>query len=464
MSQKYETTPPLTDRMPGGIPYIVGNEAVERFSYYGMRAILVIFMTEHLLGLDGKAAYMSEPAAKSIYHAFTFGAYGLGIAGALIADGWLGKYRTIIVLSLVYCLGHVALSVDETRIGLFTGLALICIGAGGIKPCVSAHVGDQFGSKNKHLLPRIFSWFYFAINLGAAVSTLLTPLLLEHVGPWLAFGVPGALMFLATFIFWLGRRKFVHIPPGGLGFVKESFTGEGPAILLRLTIVFLFIVPFWALFDQTGSAWVLQADHMALGVPLWNGLEWKLLPSQIQAVNPFLILLFIPLFSYVVYPGMRRLFEPTPLRKIAIGMFLAGFAFMISAWIETRITAGEQPHIVWQVLAYVIITMAEVLISITCLEFAYTQAPPRMKSLIMSLFLGSIALGNALVSAVNIGIAWFSPPPESGQPALLAGAAYYWFFTGIMFAAACGFLLVLKFYRPKTYVQGERQPLVEDEV
>ena len=453
---KYKTTPELTEKMPSGVPYIVGNELAERFSYYGMRTILVVFMTKHLIDANGDLATMSEPVAKSIYHLFVLWTYGLGILGALISDGFLGKYRTIIWLSLVYCAGHVALAVDETRVGLFLGLTLIAIGAGGIKPCVSAHVGDQFGVKNQHLLPRVFSWFYFSINAGAVASSLLTPILLHYLGPTIAFGLPGVLMFLATFIFWLGRNKFIHVPAGGLGFVKESFSPQGLWILAKLSVIFLFVVPFWALFDQTGSAWVLQADYMSREVPIWGDIKWEVLPSQIQAVNPFLILAFIPLFSYVVYPTVAKVIEPTPMRKIATGLFMAGFAFMISAWIETRIVAGESPHIIWQVVAYIILTMAEILVSITCLEFAYTQAPPKMKSLVMSLFLASVALGNALVFGINAAIAAFSPPSESGEPMLLEGAAYYWLFTGMMFVTAVLFLFVVWLYQPKTYIQGEK--------
>ena len=494
MSSTYKTTPDLTDKMPPGIPYIVGNELAERFSYYGMRTILVVFMTRYMLDAHGNLATMSEPVAKSVYHLFVLWTYGLGIMGALLSDGWLGKYRTIIWLSLVYCAGHVALSLPDTslgmqmgvthRLGLFMALPLIAIGAGGIKPCVSAHVGDQFGIKNQHLLPRVFSWFYFAINVGAVASSLLTPVLLtlrvegrwladllpgifasvrEKAfvgGPWLAFGLPGALMFLATFIFWLGRKKFVHIPAGGLGFLKESLSPQGLWILARLSIIFLFVVPFWALFDQTGSAWVLQANHMAREIPL-GSFSVEILPSQIQAVNPFLILVFIPLFSYVVYPTVAKVIEPTPMRKIATGLFMAGFAFMISAWIETRIGAGQSPHIIWQVVAYIILTMAEVLVSITCLEFAYTQSPPKMKSLVMSLFLASVALGNALVFGINAAIAAFSPPADSGKPMLLDGAAYYWLFTGMMLGTAVLFLFVVWLYQPKTYIQGDKDAAAE---
>src|SRR6185369_16488434 len=141
--------------------------------------------------------------------------YFLPILGAFLGDAILGKYRTVLFLSIVYCFGHLALALSHTRLGLVLGLGLIALGAGGIKPCVSANVGDQFGRSNQHLLERVFGWFYFSINLGAFASSVLTPLLLKEYGPHVAFGVPGVLMLLATIVFWLGRNKFVHIPPGG---------------------------------------------------------------------------------------------------------------------------------------------------------------------------------------------------------------------------------------------------------
>ncbi|MFN6944155.1 MAG: MFS transporter, partial [Cytophagaceae bacterium] len=194
------------DRMPGGIPYIIGNELAERFSFYGMKAILTVFMTEYLLGGDGELSVMSENDSKFWFHTFVMATYFFPILGALLSDILWGKYRTIIILSIIYCFGHLALALDETRLGLSLGLTMIAIGSGGIKPCVSAHVGDQFREANKHLLERVFSYFYLAINLGAAVSTILTPILLNEYGPSLAFGIPGALMIIATLVFWMGRN------------------------------------------------------------------------------------------------------------------------------------------------------------------------------------------------------------------------------------------------------------------
>lgn len=164
---EYLTAPIKTNRMPPGVPFIVGNEAAERFSYYGMNSILVIFMTHYMRTGSGALDLLSPEKADAWYHTFVFVAYGLCLVGAFLADALLGKYRTVLFLSIVYCLGHFTLAIDDTRIGLFIGLALIALGAGGIKPCVSANVGDQFGASNQHLLPRVYSWFYFS-KIGRA--------------------------------------------------------------------------------------------------------------------------------------------------------------------------------------------------------------------------------------------------------------------------------------------------------
>ncbi len=462
-NQSYLTAPIESEKMPGGIPYIVGNEAAERFSFYGMKAILFVFMTKFLLNSAGEEDFMTEPEARTYVHYFVSATYFFPIIGGFIADVFWGKYKTILTLSIVYCLGHLALALDDTRFGLFWGLTLIAIGSGGIKPCVSAHVGDQFGHKNQFLLPRVFSWFYFSINLGAFLSTLLTPIFLEKYNAHVAFGVPGALMFLATWVFWLGRKKFVHIPARGFKRFSSAFTGESGWSLLRVCIIFLFIAMFWSLFDQTASAWVGQADKMDRTIDLswltFAGAPSSIEPSaaQIQAANPALILLLIPLFSYVIYPALNRVFPLTPLRKISIGFFITAGAFSVSAIIESKISAGLTPHINWQLLAYVILTSAEIMVSITGLEFAYTQAPPAAKSIVMSLYLLSVSLGNAFTAAVNDFI------QNKDGTSKLEGANYYWFFTGVMFATAVIFVGVAATYRVKTYIQGpEHVDVVEE--
>lgn len=397
----YRSHPVSTEKMPPGIPYIIGNEAAERFSFYGMRTILTIFMVNYLwLMGDSPAAKLSDTEVTKRFHDFVSLVYLTPIFGALLADLFFGKYRIIMLLSIVYCIGHAALAfmgvIGEANLWLVAGLWLISIGSGGIKPCVSAHVGDQFGERNRHLLPKIFNWFYWSINLGAFVSTILTPWLLEWYGPHLAFGVPGLLMALATLVFWMGRWKFVHVPAKGTGFIKELFSGEGIKAICKLFSIYIFVAIFWSLFDQTGSSWVLQAENMDRN---WLGVEW--LPSQIQALNPILILTFIPLFSYVVYPLIDKFFPLTPLRKISIGLFLTASSFVLVSMAQERIDAGLTPSISWQLFAYVTLTAGEVMVSIVCLEFSYTQAPRTMKSVIMAIFLFSVTLGNQFTSAIN---------------------------------------------------------------
>ena len=430
---------------PRGIPYIVANEAAERFSFYGMRAILTVFMTKYLLDSTGAVATMQPEEAKGYYHMFTSAVYFFPILGALFSDWLFGKYKTILALSIVYCAGHLALAMDESRIGLAIGLTLIAIGSGGIKPCVSAHVGDQFGKNNKHLMDKVFSWFYLSINLGAFVSSLATPFLLDRYGPSVAFGVPGALMLIATLFFWMGRNTFVHVPPSGTELFKQSFSKQGLKAVGKLCVVYAFVAMFWALFDQTGSAWVLQAENMDRVI--WG---YELLPSQIQAVNPIMILLFVPIISYLVYPFLRRIMVLTALKKIAIGFFITVAAFLIPAQVEMWIEAGQTPSIIWQVFAYVIITIAEIFVSITCLEFSYTQAPKAMKSVVMALYLASVSLGNFFVMGVNFFI------QNADGTSKLSGPDYYLFFAGTMALTALLFLGVVKWY-------GSEEPQPEPE-
>ena len=367
--QEYLTSPPKITTMPPGVPYIVGNEAAERFSYYGMNSILTIFMTKYLLDKMGHLSVMPPAKAEAWYHTFVSALYFLPIFGAILADAVFGKFRVVFWLSIVYCFGHVTLALMgspvahaiEPRYLLAIGLLMIAMGAGGIKPCVSTNVGDQFGESNKHLLTRVFNWFYFSINAGSALSTLLIPWLLEPYkaapdgfiaklspsvveflesprlhSPDIAFGLPGVFMAIATFIFWLGRKKFVHIPPVGLRtYGREIFNKETGKILLNILIPVPFVAIFWALWQQNFSSWILQAESMDRHL---FGIEW--LSSQIQTVNPIFILIMLPLFSYWLYPAVEKVVRLTPLRKIGAGLFVTAASFFLVAMIQTRIDAG----------------------------------------------------------------------------------------------------------------------------
>jgi POT family proton-dependent oligopeptide transporter len=447
----------VSNKFPSQIKFIVGNEACERFSFYGMRSILVVFMTTHLL--------LSAQNSEATFHLFVSACYLLPLLGGFLADRYLGKYKTILYISLIYCLGHLVLALSDSRTGLYWGLGFIAIGTGAIKPCVSAVVGDQFNESNQHLLKKVFDWFYFSINFGSFFSTLLIPILLVKAGPAVAFGIPGILMALATFIFWLGRKQYVMIPPTGkngpAGFMSvlayslthmggrksgESFLDvarakysaeevEAAKAAASIFKVFITVSIFWALYDQNGSSWVLQAEKMDRNI-----LGMHLEASQIQAINPILVMILIPFFSYVIYPLVDKLgFKTTPLRKMTAGMMLAAFSFMIVGGIQAALDVGHNVNVALQGLDFLILTCSEVMVSITGLEFAYTQAPKSMKSTIMSFWLLTVFAGNfltAIIAKLNV----------------FQGAMYFNFFAVLMFAVSFIFMIAAIKYKVRDYV------------
>jgi proton-dependent oligopeptide transporter, POT family len=455
-NHKYMTSPPNLTGMPPGVPYIIGNEAAERFSYYGMKSVLTVFMAHYILNQSGVLAPMSENESYMYTHLFVFGVYFLPVLGAIMADGVIGKYWTILSLSIVYCLGNLTLACMATswgiaigqRMMLLVGLIMICLGAGGIKPCVSANVGDQFGESNKHLLSKMFGWFYFSINAGSFISSILCPWFLANPkwGPGWAFGIPGVAMLIATLFFWGGRNKMVHVPPAGLGYLKETFSKEGLSTLGRIAMVFFFILFFWGLWGMSnGAEWTLQAEKMDLH---WMGMN--LIAAQVQTANPILILIFIPIVNYVLYPAIDKVFTLTPLRKIGIGLFITALSFVVIVMIQGWIDAGLKPSINWQLLAYVILTLGEAMVSITGLEFAYTQAPNSMKSSVMALWLLTVASGEGFVALVN---KWILGGGEK-----VSAYQYFTFFTWLMFGASVVFVIVASFYKYRTHLQSQLTP------
>jgi POT family proton-dependent oligopeptide transporter len=380
------------DRMPKGIPYIVANEFAERFCYYGINAILSIYMTQFMRIGDADA---------TTYHSlFKSAAYFSPLIGAIVSDVFWGKFKTILTFSMCYCTGCAMVAVVPGTTGLLVGLTLVALGTGGIKPCVSTNVGDQFTSKNQHLIERAFSYFYLAINAGSSISIFFCPVLLAKYGRLPAFGMPAAMMFFATLVFWMGRKKFAVVPPAGMAWLRDVFSKEGLKTIGSLAVIYVFLAPWWALWEQSnGQTWTLQAESGLMDKSLAFG--WTILPAQIQVVNGLFILALVPVFTFAIYPMWARLTKVTPLRKIAVGIFMISGAYLIVSRIEGKIQGGESVSVWWQILAYVVLTASEVLVSITALEFSYKQAPLRMKSFIMALFLLSISLGDMLNAGVN---------------------------------------------------------------
>ena len=444
-------------RIPPQIPFIIGNEACERFSFYGMRNILTVFLIDWLLRNHLPAQGEREASAKAGFHLFVFGVYFTPLLGGFLADRFLGKYRTILYISLLYCAGHACLALfPDDRTGFYAGLVLIALGSGGIKPCVSALVGDQFTDENKQLVNKVFAVFYWSINLGSFFASLLIPKTLRLYGPSVAFGIPGVLMGIATLVFWLGRNYYVIVPPtrrdphsflavvrsalrsrGQGGRFLDGARGEHPEeavegvkAVFRVLSIFAFIPFFWMLFDQKASTWVVQARSMNLRIG-----SWTFEPAQMQLVNPALVMILIPITTGFVYPLFKRLgWELTPLRRMPIGMALGATSFVAAGILNLPVAAGERISVLWQILPYVVLTVGEILVSVTGLEFAYTQAPLTMKSVIQSFW-------NLTTAAANLAVALAS------ALAFFQGTALFFYYAAFAYLAALGLALVARRYK-----------------
>lgn len=599
------------NRWPGQIKFILGNEACERFSYYGMKAILALYITNVLM--------QTRDEATNIIHLFGFANYFMPLIGAWVSDRLWGRYHTILWISLAYCAGHGVMacsdfipSLQGKALALYIGLGLIAFGSGGIKPCVSAFMGDQFAADQRHLLQKAYAAFYWSINLGSTASFFVIPFLRKSYGYSWAFGVPGIAMALAVLVFWTGTRRYIRVKPVGdprwrdkvfgvffllasVGLVhwagrqlhfstgqtvaagtcvvgviiwwglrrflrqteaqselrpgafsavvcyaaaRQFRRGRGPsfwsaartkytsksvddaASVTRILMIFALAPIFWALFDQTFSTWVLQAEKMqpcfisanpqysGFGIRSAGGIVTKLTtstnaavahvwqqiptarqqqlqaeettsrerkrlllaelnrlitdtnslydpaafsgvklsldatelvrrttaaleaperaaevsrlnrllldelfpdetmplyrigPEEMLAANPILVMLLLPVMTLGLYPALGRL--ATPLRRMSAGMFLAAFSYVIVAGLQARIDSGANLSILWQLIPYLAITVAEVLFSTTGLEFAFREAAPEMKSTIMGFWNLTVALGNLFVSGITV--------------------------------------------------------------
>ncbi|KAM9962500.1 hypothetical protein ACTFIR_005408 [Dictyostelium discoideum] len=493
------------NKFPTSFPFILGNEICERFSFYGIKTILISYLTNYMEYSDDKSTV--------ILHSFNFVAYLFPILGAYIADAKIGKFKTILIFSIVYVLGSIVLSVtsidgvvgekgNRSPIGIIIGLGLIAMGTGAIKSNVPTFAGDQLKSNQGNLLERLFQIFYWCINLGSLASTLLTPILRRYVGFWLAFGIPSFLLICSSIIFVIGSKFYVkravsesilwtalkimafaikekfkilksrykrnsrgmlytnpYTSISGTNWMDLSKTEYDSQLVdsikaaMNVLLVFTPLPFFWCMFDQTSSRWTIQAAQ--LNTCLFNnGKSVCIEPEQIQALNPLFIMVFIPIVEFTIYKPLKHFgFNLKPLIKMSIGMILAAISFLIAMFLQISIDKSIKNNniinnssfsssnssssssssgfsssfssfsssgsdiidnndiksnlSVWLLFPqYLIITIAEILISIPGLEFAYANAPSSMKSIIMSGWLLAISIGNIFVVFVVDGISF----------------------------------------------------------
>jgi POT family proton-dependent oligopeptide transporter len=236
----------------------------------------------------------------------------------------------------------------------------------------------------------------------------------------------------------------------GLEAAREDHTDEaieGVQTVLRVLVLFALVTPFWSLFDQKASTWVLQADAMTK--PSWFQ------SSQMQALNPLLVMLLIPFNNLVLYPALkRRGWEMTALRRMTAGIAFAGLAWVVVGGMQLALDGGRSVSIGWQMLPYALLTLGEVLVSATGLEFAYSQAPAAMKGVLMSFWNLAVTIGNLWVLVVNAGVRNQTVTDAIAATGFGVMACQMFFFATFAFAAALAFGLVARRYPVKDYYRA----------
>ncbi|OLL24766.1 putative peptide transporter ptr2 [Neolecta irregularis DAH-3] len=472
--QELSTLNRVADALPLGAWLVVVIEFCERFMFYGTSGPFQNYIQNSPHSKPLGALGLGQRGATMLNNFWNFWCYFTPIFGAIIADQYLGRYRTICLFGIFYLIGSVilfstsfpaAIESGASLGGFITAIIIMGLGAGGIKPNVSPLVAEQCSRTQRTIkvLPsgkrviidpavtaqRVFMTFYWAINVGS-LSSMATTQLRKDVGYWAAFLLPLCMFVIGLLVLFLGRSKYIVRPPQGsviprsfqalwIGFVNGCNMDKAkPSVIatrssgdkalwddhfidelkraLTACRIFLFFPIYWVCYFEMTTNLISQAGQMKTGST----------PNDfLQNLNPITLIIFIPIFDRLVYPGLRKVgIRMLPMTRIILGFFTAAASMAYAAGVQHMIyTTGpcfknfsdgctENNVNVWiQTPAYVLIALSEIFASITGLEYAYTKAPSSMKSFVMAMFLltyaGGAILGIALASvAVDPKLVW----------------------------------------------------------
>ncbi|HQR06590.1 MAG TPA: oligopeptide:H+ symporter [Gemmatales bacterium] len=369
---------------PTGFYFFFWGELAERCSFYGMKVILIVYMTKTLGFKDGEATKWESY--------FTAAAFLTPLLGGWIADRYLGKYWTIVGFAIPYVIGN-ALMIFEGKYFLLAAMAIIAFGSGVIKPNISSLMGmtyDQQRPGQDQLRSNAFMMFYWAINFGSLISKFFMPILRNKVGPNIAFLLPTVLIATALAIFALGKRYYARDIPSRKKKLTLEENRERWTVFSRLLGVFVLIIVFWSTFLQKDNVWVyFIRDHIDLTI---NGVEYK--PDQFLFLNAFFILTLLPLAGWIYHVLEKRGIKLRPTDKMQLGFVFAALAPL--TFVVVTLLPGTGHSIFWVVLAFFFLTIGEVLISPVGLELAFVAAPPTMKGFVTACFLLTSFAGSTL--------------------------------------------------------------------
>ena len=432
---------------PKGLYILFFTEMWERFSYYGMRAILTLYMITEVSNNNPGLGW-DDAFTLSIYGWYTMAVYVMSIPGGIIADRWLGQKKTVLFGGILLVLGHSVLAID-TMWAFATGLALIVLGVGGLKPNISTMVGGLYKEGD----PRRdhgFTIFYIGINVGALLASLIVGAVGELLGWHYGFGLAGIGMTLGLAQYLYGQKylKGVGEPPAKKKETEAAIHAPLTKIekdrMVVLFLSFIIIVAFWAAFEQAGGLMNIythsKVDRMFLG--------WQIPTSWFQSFNPLFIIIFGTIVANFWFRRQTSNKEASSLFKIAIGIMIMGTGFLMMSGASLQATSAGQAGMYWIVAAYLLHTIGELCASPSALSFITKLAPVKYGSLMMGSYFAATGVGSKFAGLL-------------GEIASHTGELQV--FTGIFIYTVVLGTLVLVFLKKLKALTHGAEDLIEDD-
>jgi POT family proton-dependent oligopeptide transporter len=386
------------EKHPAGLSVLFFTEMWERFSYYGMRSLLVFYMIKHL--------QFTQVRSSEIYGLYTGFVYFTPLFGGLLADRVLGQRRTVVLGGVLMALGHFLMAVESL---FFPALLFLILGNGAFKPNISTQVGSLYPPGDRRR-DRAFSLFYMGINLGAFFSPLVCGTLGEKIGFHWGFGAAGVGMVIGLVVYLRGQKLLAP------DLIMQARAGEGrrsepmtSADWLKIAAIFAMMalsIVFWSVYEQQGNTMALWADantdRMIFG--------WEMPASWFQSFNPLMIFLLVPAVNLLWSWQARTSREPSSVAKMGIGCLLLASAFLILIPPARELSSSPRASLWWLVACTFVLTMGEIYLSPVGLSLVTKVAPARIVSLMMGVWFLSSFFGNYLSG--YLGTFWEKMPKE----------------------------------------------------
>ena len=424
---------------PRGLSILFFTEMWERFSFYGMRAILVLYLTRETLG-DNPGLGWSSAEALALYGWYTMLVYVMSIPGGIIADKWLGQKKTVFLGGMLLIAGHLTLAVNN-MVGFYTGLVLIISGVGCLKPNISSMVGGLYKSGD----PRRdsgFTIFYIGINIGAATAPLLIGYIGEVYGWHYGFGLAGIGMMIGQAIYLWGQKYLKDvgnfIPASKLEGTKTNkpLTNIDKDRIIVLLISFIIVIVFWAAYEQAGGLMNIYT-HDKINRVIFG---FEIPASLFQSVPAIFVIIFGTIVASFWRKRQLKGKESSSLFKMAIGTMIMGTGFLMMTGAALEVQDGGKAMLIWLILSYLLQVIGELSISPVALSFITKLAPIKYASIMMGVYFAATGLGNKVAGLV-------------GELATRAGELEV--FTGIfLFCLLFGLLLLIFFKKLKALTHG----------